>query len=111
MDAEKKIRNFESCLRGSRQLSGLFIGKGKVLGYRKAREVWVEQKGSRQPAAPSQDLQRNEQHCKDLKVQSRWVKLGMVAPAAKPRPGSSKLNYRLRPSFKKIKIIMNKYAN
>lgn len=70
----------------------------------------MEQKGSRQPAAQSQDLQGNEQCCKDLKVQSRWVKLGMVAPAAKPRPGSSKLNYRLRPSFKKIKIIMNKYA-
>lgn len=40
VDVEKnqKTRNFKSCIRGSRQLSDLFIGKGKVLGYRKARE-------------------------------------------------------------------------
>lgn len=68
---KKKI---QSCNKGSRQLSGLFIGKGKVLECRKEKQgrAWVEQKGS----IPS--LQREGRICRerrrsgeDLKVQSR----------------------------------------
>lgn len=38
MDVEKKSETSKVALEEADSFSGLFIGKGKVLGYRKARE-------------------------------------------------------------------------
>lgn len=64
MDAEKKQDwNFKSCIRGSRQLSDLFIGKGEVLEYRKEKQgrVWVELEGS------LQSLQQEGRFCREMR--------------------------------------------